>query len=111
MIQQDDDLKRMIVEAVSNDFEEFDTVVREVQNWASTDATVPSLEAIERAIMAAIADGEIGAYTLSSTPPHFVPAAANNPESVRLLWFYATERGKEGLTEAGGGPGTGDAER
>jgi hypothetical protein len=99
MTDQDDELKHMVLEAVSNDFEEFETVVRDVQGWAPPDIDVPTAESIERAIMDAIADGEIKAYTLSSTPPHFVPAAAI-PEVLRSLWFHATEKGKECIRKA-----------
>jgi hypothetical protein len=99
MACQKDDLKFMVLEAVSNDFEEFETIVKDVQSWTSPNTEVPSEELIESAIMGAVADGDIEAHMLSAAPAELVPATVS-PETVRSLWFYVTERGKERVRQA-----------
>lgn len=99
MACQKDDLELIVVEAVSNDFEEFEMVVKEVQSWTRPNTEVPREESIESAIMAAVADGDIEAFMSSSAPTKLVPATVS-PETVRSLWFHVNERGKERVRQA-----------
>jgi len=103
MTGQNDDLKFMVLEAVSNDFEEFETVVKEIQSWTPPNAQVPREESIESAIMGAIADGDIEAYMASSAAAGLFPAVIS-PETVRSLWFYVTKRRKERVRQASFSP-------
>jgi hypothetical protein len=86
-------LDRVVLEAVSEDYEPFEAVVRKLSN--STQALGGANE-IERSLLSSIANNFIEAYLIHADPP-YATAVGANLDTVRRYWFYITEQGKEHL--------------
>jgi molybdopterin synthase catalytic subunit len=87
----------MVLDAVADDYEDFEMVVSEITGWTKSWLEKPDVEQIERALMKSIADREIGAYEYSE--PSFRSLTAVDSATFRTRWFYITEKGKQKLLE------------
>lgn len=92
-----DELGRMVLEAVANDYEELEMIISEVVKWTTADGSgTPDRSQIEHALIASITDKDVQAYRPSEPSAQLVPAMAD-PQNLHTLWFYITEQGKEKL--------------
>jgi hypothetical protein len=88
-----DDLDYLVLQAVANDFEEFEMIAKEITEWTSNNKTAPGIERIQQALMKAIAEGTVKAYE-PREGDHQLVATEADPRKVHSLWFYVTEQGK-----------------
>ncbi|MGA3370133.1 MAG: hypothetical protein ABSC48_00055 [Terracidiphilus sp.] len=91
-----DELERMVVEAVADDYEEFATIVQCIARCMSKVHDAPDENEIEQSLMKSIADSDVIAYE-ESEELHRLIATEANPQNIRTLWFYITKQGKERL--------------
>ncbi len=96
MITNNDELGRMVLEAVANDYEELEMIVSEIVDWTGGGNDVPDRKQIEHTLMVSIADKDVNAYEPSETSGQLIPTLAD-PQRLHTLWFYITEQGKERL--------------
>jgi hypothetical protein len=89
-----DELVRMVVEAVSNDYEEFSTIVQDIARCMSKVKDPPNINQIEQALMKAIADKDVKAYEVSDEGHQLIATQANH-QNIDVDWFYITEQGKQ----------------
>ncbi len=92
MTNNANDLKYLVLQAVANDFEEFEMIVGEIGKWTSGDKPSPDAGRIEDALMKAIADEEVKAYEPREGHRQLVPRQAD-PQKIHSLWFYITKQG------------------
>jgi hypothetical protein len=93
MAQRTDELDYLVLQAVANDFEEFEMIVSDIAKWTTGEQTAPDPGQIETALITAIDNGEITAYECSETSNQFIATRADT-ETLRAYWFYITEQGK-----------------
>jgi hypothetical protein len=91
-----DELERVVLQAVANDYEEFEMVVRDVRKWMGKVYDEPEIGQIEQVLQKSIVDDFVKAYECSETFCQVIATQANPPRSHSLL-FYITEQGKERL--------------
>ncbi|MFZ0743792.1 MAG: hypothetical protein WAM85_05265 [Terracidiphilus sp.] len=100
-----DELRRTVLQAVADDYEELEMIISEIVKWTTADGSgTPDRSQIEHTLMASITDKDVQAYLPSEPSGQLVPAMAD-PQNLHTLWFYITEQGKErlqGLEGAGG---------
>ena len=86
-------IDRLLLEAVSNDFERIDSIVEQIANWGALPSKLDQAE-IEEALLALLKQDYVEAYTLSPSAPHFtrVQSSSCNPSE---HWFYISGRGKD----------------
>lgn len=88
----DEELYRMIIEAVANDFEEFDTIIDELARWTGENFSRRDVDNIELSLFRSIRDGNVAAFEPSGIPLRLVIAQANH-QTIRTQWFRITDRG------------------
>lgn len=87
-------LDRVVLEAVSEDYQSFESLVSKLSQ--SKDAYgVPE---IERMLLSAISDHLVSAYLIHADPPYATEVGAD-PETVRRYWYCITEEGREYLRQ------------
>ncbi len=91
MIQ--DRITYLVLSAMSNDYEDFEMVVREACKWAEQDGIIIARQDILRALQELISQGYAQSYVLSSTPPHVTPVDFSM-ENVGRIYFYVTPKGQ-----------------
>jgi hypothetical protein len=96
MTNNHDELGRMVLEAVANDYEELEMIVSEIVKWAGSINDAPNRNQIEYALMVSIADKDVEAYEYSEKSCRYIPTSADS-QTLHTLWFYITEQGKERL--------------
>lgn len=96
MINSHNELARMVLQAVANDYEDFEMIVSEIVGWTSKDNVALDVSQIQDALMKSIADKDVKAYEPSETSNHLIVTQAD-PQKIRTLWFYITEQGKKRL--------------
>lgn len=96
MRSERDELERVVLQAVANDYEEFEMVVRDVRRWMGKGHDEPEIGEIEQMLQKSIEDKFVKAYECSETFCQVMPTQANPPRSHSLL-FYITEQGRERL--------------
>jgi hypothetical protein len=84
------DLDYLVLQAVADDFEEFEMIVNEITKWTSNKMT-PDVDRIQQALMKATAEGLVRAY---ESRDHQLVATKADPQKIHSLWFYVTEEGK-----------------
>jgi hypothetical protein len=89
MTNNTNELERLVLQSVANDFEELEMIVSEIGKWTSGNEAAPDASRIEPALMDAIREGSVKAYD-----HELVPTEAD-PQRIHSLWFYIT---KQGLT-------------
>jgi hypothetical protein len=86
-----DDLDYLVLQAVADDFEEFEMIVNEIAKW--TKKTAPDADQVRQALMRAIAGGVIKAYESREGHRQLVATEAAS-QKIHSLWFYITDQGK-----------------
>jgi len=81
------EFQRMVLDAVSNDFEDFEMVASEVAKWSGTAVNEGHTNRIERVLMRLLADKRIAAYAPLGTQDLMIPTEADS-QNIRTLWFY-----------------------
>jgi hypothetical protein len=94
MTNKQDELERVVLQAVANDYEEFATIVQDVARWMSKIWDLPNKQQIERALMKSIADKNVNAYETSDELQQFIATQAD-PQKIGIQWFYITEQGRQ----------------
>ena len=85
-------LDRVVLEAVSEDYQSFESLVSKLSQ--SKDAYgVPDLE---RMLLSAISNHLVSAYLIHADPPYATEVGAS-PETIRRYWYCITEEGREYL--------------
>ncbi len=88
-----DDLDYLVLQAVADDFEEFEMIVNEITKSTSDNQTAPGVDLIQHALMRATAEGTVKAYEPREGHRQLVATEAD-PQRIHSLWFYITEEGK-----------------
>ena len=100
-----DELRRLVLQAVADDYEELEMIVSEIVKWTSRSGSdTPDKGQIAHALMASITDKDVQAYRPSEPSAQLIPAMAE-PQNLQSLWFYITEQGKERLRTLEGAGG------
>jgi hypothetical protein len=100
-----DELRRTVLQAVADDYEELEMIISEIVKWTSRGGNdTPDRSQIEHALMASITDKDVQAYQPSEPSGQLIPAMAD-PQNLHTLWFYITEQGKERLQTLEGAGG------
>jgi uncharacterized Zn finger protein len=81
------------MQAVADDFEEFEMIVSEIAKWTNANDGVPNSTQIERALLKAIADKRVKAYEADGPSNQLTETQADS-ENLQRLWFYITDQGK-----------------
>lgn len=87
---------RVVLEAVSEDYESFESVVSKLSRLNSALFGISEVDRIERSLLSSIANKLVTAYLIHAEPP-YATAVGEPLDSVRSYWFYLTEEGKEHL--------------
>ncbi len=93
-----DDVDYLVLQAVADDFEEFEMIVNEITKCASNKEAAPDVNRIQQALMTAIAEGIVKAYEPREGHRQLVATEAD-PQKIHSLWFYITEQGKIRMQE------------
>ena len=86
-------IDRMVLEAVSDDYQPFESVARKLSNahagtWAIID--------VERMLLISIANKLVAAYLIHADPPYATEVGADST-TIRRYWFCITEEGRKHL--------------
>ena len=87
------ELDRVVLEAVSDDYQSFESLVGKVSQAKDAHHRVMELE---RILLSAIANHLVSAYLIHADPPYATEVGAN-AETIRRYWFCITEEGRDYL--------------
>ena len=92
------EIDRVLLEAVSDDYESFESVVRKLSRaqagtWALMD--------VERVLLISIAHHLVAAYLIHADPPYATEVGADSSK-IRTYWFCITEEGRRHLGRLAG---------
>jgi hypothetical protein len=87
-------LDRVVLEAVSEDYQSFESLVSKLSK-AKDAYGVPDLE---RMLLSAISNHLVSAYLIHADPPYATEVGAD-PETIRRYWYCITEEGREYLRQ------------
>ena len=87
------ELDRVVLEAVSDDYQSFESLVSKLSR--SQGPHYRAVE-IERMLLSAIANHLVSAYLIHADPPYATEVGAN-AETIRRYWFCITEEGRDFL--------------
>lgn len=84
---------RVVLEAVSDDYQPFESVARKLSHahagaWAVMD--------VERVLLISIANNLVAAYLIHADPPYATEVGADST-NIRRYWFCITEKGRRHL--------------
>ena len=87
------EIYRVVLEAVSDDYQSFESVVRKLSRvqsggWALLD--------VERVLLISIAHKLVAAYLIHADPPYATEVGADS-SNIRTYWFCITEEGRKHL--------------
>jgi hypothetical protein len=87
------EIDRVVLEAVSDDYQSFESVVRKLSRaqagaWALMD--------VERVLLISIAHNLVAAYLIHADPPYATEVGADS-SNIRTYWFCITEEGRRHL--------------
>ncbi len=87
------ELDRVVLEAVSEEYQSFEAVVSKLSqaNYAYCGSTE-----IERVLLSSIANKLVAAYLLHADPPYATEVGADS-ENISRYWFCITEEGRRYL--------------
>jgi molybdopterin synthase catalytic subunit len=88
----------MVLDAVADDYEDFDMVVAEVSKWMGNSARTPDAAQVAQALMESIAEKDVQAFEYAESSSRYILVEAKL-ETIRDRWFYITEQGKRKLCE------------
>jgi hypothetical protein len=97
-----DDLDRVILAAVSDDFTTLEFIAEKLS--FSPDIAVGKLdaEALLRRLLQLIGEKHINAYLLHADPPFITPIEIGDKAALATCWFYITQRGRKFLLNSAG---------
>jgi hypothetical protein len=87
------EFERAILEAVSEEYQSFESVVSKLS--PASQITYEVIE-IESMLLSLIANNLVGAYLIHADPPYATEVEAD-PDTIRRYWFCITEQGREYL--------------
>lgn len=87
------ELDRVLLEAVSEDYQSFESLVSKLSQASQAAYEVMD---IEPALLTSIADHLVAAYLLHADPPYATEVEAH-PDTIKRYWFCITELGREYL--------------
>jgi hypothetical protein len=93
-----DELSRCVLEAVANDYEQFDSILSQLSSWKRHACTEISDHLVAERLMSLIAAKLVRAYLLSPAHPTVTEVDASD-DGIRGYWFYITARGKQVLLQ------------
>jgi hypothetical protein len=93
-----DEMGELVLESVSNDYEQFDKIFDQIARWKSNSREEIHRDRIERSLFLAIEAKYVEAYLLHPHAPHATRVDAT-PEALHELWFFITPKGKEYLSK------------
>ena len=87
------EMNRVVLEAVSDDYQPFESVARKLSDahagaWAVID--------VERMLLISIANNLVAAYLIHADPPYATEVGADS-SNIRRYWFCITEKGRRHL--------------
>jgi hypothetical protein len=94
-------LQEFILEAISNDYENFHGILEQVLNWSVDSGLVPSRSDVIEVLGRAIHDGYAQAFLLSTQAPHVQPVAFSL-DRLDELWFRVSPKGKQVVADLEG---------
>ena len=86
------ELEYLVLQAVANDFEEFEMIASEIAKWTTGDESAPDASQIEQVLMKTISNDDVRAYEPREGHRQLVATQAD-PQKIHSLWFYITEQG------------------
>lgn len=87
------ELDRAVLEAVSEDYQSFESIVSKL---SQSDHSACGAIDIERILLNSIASHLVGAYLIHADPPYATEVGANS-DTIRRYWFCITEEGRRYL--------------
>jgi len=87
------ELDRVVLEAVSDDYLSFESLVSKLSQSSSLQWAVMD---IEHMLLSALSNHLVSAYLLHADPPYATEVGAN-AETIRRYWFCITDQGREYL--------------
>jgi hypothetical protein len=94
---------RVVLEAVSEDYESFESVVSKLSRLNNPILGLCEIERIERSLLSSIANNLVSAYLIHAEPP-YATIVVEKLDSIRSYWFCLTEEGKAYLHRPPGSP-------
>ena len=91
-----DELRRIVLEAVSEDYESFEAVVSRLSRLPDAEDRC-DIDRIEHSLLCSVAHRLVGAYLIHADPP-YATAISADPDTVRKCWFFITDAGREYLS-------------
>ena len=92
MSQHDNELERLVLEAVSHDFEPLESVIGRVCQHPTESRGSIDDDQIKDSLLASIAMRHIGAYLLHAEAP-YLTAVSVTSDTIENYWYYITESG------------------
>jgi hypothetical protein len=86
-------IKDCIITIVSDDYESFEIIMKNIKPLMDAKAMAASEAEVAAVLATSIAEGFVGAYSLSGMQPYAVKVAYD-PSRLEELWYYVTARGK-----------------
>jgi hypothetical protein len=90
------ELTRIVLEAVSEDYESFESVVLKLSRLDHPVDDEYDLDQIERSLLCSVENHLVEAYVIHADPP-YATAVPVDMETIRRCWFFITDEGREYL--------------
>lgn len=87
------ELDRVVLEAVSEDYQSFEAVASKL---SQANAAYFTITAVEQILLTSIASNLVAAFLLHADPPYATEVGANS-ENIRRYWFCITDEGRNYL--------------
>jgi hypothetical protein len=95
-------LRRFVMDAVADDYEDFVMIVHEVQRWATEDELSFAEVDIWNALDRLMKDGVVKAWNLPGSRELPIEVHQVTPEARQTCYFFLTDRGRAALQESAG---------
>ena len=92
MQNKTDFIKDCIITIVSDDYESFEIIMKDIKPLMDAKSMEASEAEVASVLATVIAEGFVNAYALSSRQPYAVKIAYN-PSRLGELWYYVTKKG------------------
>lgn len=93
MTESSHELDRVVLEAVSDDYQSFESVVSKL---SQSNSAYEKVTDIERVLLSSIANKLVAAYLLHADPPYATEVGADS-DNIRRYWFCITDEGRKYL--------------
>jgi hypothetical protein len=87
------ELKRIVLEAVSEDYESFESLVQKLSCLNDAVDERSDIDQIEHSLLSSVENHLVGAYLIHADPP-YATAVPADLETIRRCWFFITEEGR-----------------